>query len=244
MSGINLADKIVLITGAARRVGRALALSVAQAGATVIIHHSRSPTEAEEVRAEIDSLGSKAYILRADLSEPTQVASLIPQALVYGPLYALINSAAIFEPLTISSTDISAWERHLAINLTAPFLLSQAFFTNLAPGNEGRIINILDWRALRPSSDHLPYTISKAALAALTRSMAVALAPRITVNGLAFGAILPPNDGAELKGIIDNVPANRWANLDEVGQALIFLLTGPSYITGEILHVDGGRHLI
>jgi pteridine reductase len=74
--------------------------------------------------------------------------------------------------------------------------------------------------------------------------MAVALAPRITVNGLAFGAILPPSDGAELKGIIDNVPANRWANLDEVGQALIFLLTGPSYITGEILHVDGGRHLI
>lgn len=146
--------------------------------------------------------------------------------------------------MTISSTDISAWERHLAVNLTAPFLLSQAFFKNLAPGNEGRIINILDWRALRPSSDHLPYTISKAALAALTRSMAVALAPRITVNGLAFGAILPPSDGAELKGIIDNVPANRWANLDEVGQALIFLLTGPSYITGEILHVDGGRHLI
>ena len=244
MSGINLADKIVLITGAARRVGRALALSVAQAGATVIIHHSRSPTEAEEVRAEIDSMGSKAYILRADLSEPTQVASLIPQALVYGPLYALINSAAIFEPLTISSTDISAWERHLAVNLTAPFLLSQAFFTNLAPGNEGRIINILDWRALRPSSDHLPYTISKAALAALTRSMAVALAPRITVNGLAFGAILPPSDSTELKGIFDNVPANRWANPDEVGQALIFLLTGPSYITGEILHVDGGRHLI
>jgi pteridine reductase len=103
---------------------------------------------------------------------------------------------------------------------------------------------MLDWRALRPGPDHLPYTISKAALAALTRSLATALAPQITVNGLALGAILPPSDGANIGNILDNIPAHRWANLEEVGQALVFLLDGPTYVTGEILHVDGGRHLV
>jgi pteridine reductase len=132
----------------------------------------------------------------------------------------------------------------MMVNLTAPFLLSQAFASNVEPENHGRIVNILDWRALRPGADHFPYTISKAALTALTSSLAVALAPNITVNGLAFGAILPPSDGAETEKILENVPAGRWANLDEVGEALLFLLNGPSYITGEIIHLDGGRHLI
>jgi pteridine reductase len=115
---------------------------------------------------------------------------------------------------------------------------------SLRPEEEGQIINILDWRALRPSSDHFPYTISKAALAALTRSLAVALSPQITVNGLALGAILPPIDGKDSEELVQRIPAGRWADITEVGEALIFLLDGPSYITGEILHLDGGRHLI
>ncbi|HAD05618.1 MAG TPA: hypothetical protein DCE76_00485, partial [Anaerolineaceae bacterium] len=135
------------------------------------------------------------------------------------------------------------WQRHMNINLTAPFLLSQAFARQLN-GEEGCIVNILDWRALRPADDHLPYTISKAALAALTRSLAVALAPSITVNGIALGAILPPADGGDAESAIRDVPAGRWARAEEVGRALIFLLEGASYTTGEILHVDGGRHLI
>jgi pteridine reductase len=110
---------------------------------------------------------------------------------------------------------------------------------------KGRIVNILDWRALRPGADHFPYTISKAALAALTKSMAAALAPRIIVNGLALGAVLPPSDRpVDEDKIIKDVPARRWSEPGEVGEALIFLLSGPAYITGEIIHVDGGRHLI
>ncbi len=105
-------------------------------------------------------------------------------------------------------------------------------------------INILDWRALRPVDDHLPYTISKAALAALTRSLAVALAPEITVNGIALGAVLPPSDGGDVHQAVQSVPAGRWAHAEEVGRALIFLLSGATYTTGEIFHVDGGRHLI
>jgi len=103
---------------------------------------------------------------------------------------------------------------------------------------------LLDWRAMRPGSDHLPYTVSKSALAALTRSLAAALAPQITVNGLALGAILPPGNGEVHRDILNYVPAGRWASLEEVGQTLIFLLDGPAYITGEIIHVDGGRHLV
>ncbi|MCK5343151.1 MAG: SDR family oxidoreductase, partial [Candidatus Heimdallarchaeota archaeon] len=105
-------------------------------------------------------------------------------------------------------------------------------------------INILDWRSLRPGKDHFPYTISKAALASLTEAMAVALAPTISVNGIAFGAILPPSDGGNVESLIGNVPAGRWAEMEEVVKTVIFLLDGPEYITGEIIHLDGGRHLI
>ena len=132
----------------------------------------------------------------------------------------------------------------MRVNLSAPFLLSQRFAEAINPEAQGRIINILDWRALRPGADHLPYTISKAGLAALTRSLAIALAPNITVNGLAFGAILPPSDGGLTQDLLEFVPAKRWADLKEVDQALLFLLTGPSYINGEIIHLDGGRHLV
>jgi NAD(P)-dependent dehydrogenase (short-subunit alcohol dehydrogenase family) len=144
--------------------------------------------------------------------------------------------------LSLDQTTLEDWQRNIAINLTAPFLLSKAFARQAKDG--GRIVNILDWRALRPGADHFPYTISKASLAAMTRSLAVALAPDLPVNGLALGAILPPADGAANAEILKNVPMKRWAQEDEIEQALIFLLTCPAYITGEIIHVDGGRQLV
>lgn len=239
-----LAGKTVLITGAARRIGREMALGVARAGGNVILHHGRSSNEAKILQGEIESLGVQAHLLQADLADPRQAAEIIPRAAEYGRVYGLVNNAAIFEPLTLANTDLAAWERHMAINLTAPFLLCQAFARQVPQGEEGRIINILDWRALRPAADHLPYTISKAALAALTKSLAVALAPGITVNGLALGAILPPSDGEPTANLLSSVPAGRWAKIEEISQALVFLLTGPEYVTGEIIHLDGGRHLV
>jgi NAD(P)-dependent dehydrogenase (short-subunit alcohol dehydrogenase family) len=244
----SLTGKRVLITGAAQRIGRALALAAARDGADLVIHYRRSLGEAESLRAEIHNLGRRCDLLSADLSDPAQVAGLIPQALQAGPLYALVNNASLFAPLTWQQTDLANWNQHLMVNLTAPFFLSQSFARSLPEGETGRIVNLLDWRALRPGADHLPYTVSKSALAALTRSLAIALAPRITVNGLALGAALPPSDGSaqdeqQLKRILQDVPARRWAEIEEVGQALLFLLTGPAYITGEVLHLDGGRHL-
>jgi NAD(P)-dependent dehydrogenase (short-subunit alcohol dehydrogenase family) len=243
-TNFSLTGKTVLVTGGARRVGKALALAAAQAGADILIHHGHSAEEAEATRAEIEALGRKAMVLEADLADPAQVQALIERGNASGPLYGLVNSAAIFEKHSWDTTGLEDWNRHLMINLTAPFLLSQAFARQIGPDGNGRIINLLDWRALRPGADHLPYTISKAALAALTRSLAAALAPGITVNGLALGAILPPADGGANPAILASVPAGRWAHLNEVGQALVFLLAGPVYITGEIIHVDGGRHLI
>jgi NAD(P)-dependent dehydrogenase (short-subunit alcohol dehydrogenase family) len=241
---MSLTNKLVLITGAARRVGRQLTLAVANAGGDVVIHYGHSQAEAESLCGEVEALGRKATLLQADLNDPAQVESLVPTACQYGPLFALVNNAAIFESQTWQNATLEDWNRHLMVNLTVPFLLSQSFARLRLPEQTGRIINLLDWRALRPGADHLPYTISKSALAALTRSLAIALAPHITVNGLALGAILPPTDGATPPNILKNIPAGRWADLDEVGQALIFLLDGPSYITGEILHLDGGRHLV
>jgi NAD(P)-dependent dehydrogenase (short-subunit alcohol dehydrogenase family) len=240
----SLSGRTALITGAVRRLGYHMAITVARAGANVILHHAHSPKDADKVQHEIQEMGVSAGVVTADLSDTEQVQNMFHRALAYGPIDILINNAAIFEALDWKNTTLNTWQEHMNINLTAPFLLSQAFASAIPLDNHGRIINILDWRAERPGADHFPYNISKAGLAALTKSLAVALAPRITVNGLAFGAILPPSDGSSSDNIIKNVPARRWANLDEVSQSLLFLLTGPEYITGEIIHLDGGRHLI
>jgi NAD(P)-dependent dehydrogenase (short-subunit alcohol dehydrogenase family) len=241
---MSLSGKTVLITGAALRVGRSLALAIARAGGDVVVHFGKSRKAAEALQAEIEAIGRKAFLLQAELSETAQVADLVARAREFAPLFALVNNASIFEQLSWEETSLEQWNRTMMINLTAPFLLSQAFARSLEPDGNGRIVNMLDWRALRPGIGSLAYTISKSALAALTRSLAISLAPRINVNGLALGAILPPSDGAPAKIKIEQIPARRWADLAEVDQALIFLLDGPAYITGEIIHVDGGRHLV
>ena len=237
-----LNGKTILITGGARRIGKVFALACARAGADVIIHHGHSPEEAAATQEEISAMGRHAQVVQADLNDPSQVEGLLARINRSTPLHGLVNSAAIFEPLALEESTLEAWQRHLQINLTAPFLLSRAFARQATPGS--RIVNILDWRALRPGADHFPYTISKAALAAMTRSLAVALAPNVTVNGLALGAILPPSDGNSDPAILKNVPAGRWAQAKEVEQAFLFTLTCTPYITGEIIHLDGGRHLV
>ena len=238
---MNLKGKTILITGSARRIGRILALTVAKAGGDVIIHHNNSPDEAEGTKQEILALGQKATIIQADFSDPESIKEFISEVFSSQNLDGLVNNASVFSNLSWVDTQITQWNNHLSINLTAPFLLSQAFGKNISNDLDGRIVNILDWRAIHPGADHLPYTISKAGLAALTKSLA--LAPNITVNGIAFGAVLPPSDGGSAENILSSVPLSRWAEITEVEETLLFLLAGPKYITGEIIHLDGGRHL-
>lgn len=241
---MTLEGKNILITGGAVRLGRHLSLEMAKAGANVFLHFSNSAAKAQETAADILNLGKKAWLLQADLSNPLEADSLIEKACEIAPVDMLILNAAIFEPINLQMTNREIWQRHMEINLNAPFFISQAYFSKLAPEKKGRIITMLDWRALRPGIEHFPYSISKAGLAALTQSMARAMAPRVTVNGIALGAILPPSDGAPVDQIIQPVPMKRWAELDELSQTALFLLDGPEYITGEIIHLDGGRHLV
>lgn len=237
-------NNAILITGAAKRIGRHLAINLAKAGFDIIVHHGHSPEMAAEVVSQIQQLGRNAVALQADLSKPEKSTELFQNIAKISVVKSLINNASIFAPLTFQETTLDQWQDHMAINLTAPFLLAQAFLQQLPDDEKGHIINILDWRALRPGPDHFPYTISKAGLAALTQSLASSLAPRIRVNGIALGAILPPSDGGQSEKMLQNVPFARTGTLDEVAEAIIFLLTGPEYITGEIIHMDGGRHLI
>ena len=239
----DLKGKTILITGAAYRLGKVMALAAARAGADVIVHHGHSPVEAESTAEEVRALGRKARVLQADLADANAVKKLF-EAANQRPLYALVNSASVFTLGGLQMTTLTTWQENLNVNLTAPFLLSQAFIQAHTPGQSGRIINLLDWRALRPGRDHFAYTISKSAVAALTQATALAGAPDITVNAMALGAILPPANEPVNDEVLRNVPAKRWAELSELENTFLFLLNGPAYITGEIIHLDGGRHLV
>lgn len=240
----HLAGNTILITGGARRLGKVMALAAARCGADIIVHHAHSAADAEKVASQIRKLGRKAWILEADLSDQEQTQKLMQSAFALAPVTALINNAAIFKQVDLANTTVQDWTEHLQINLTAPFILGQAFSARYEAVQPGRIINILDWRALRPGKDHFPYTISKSALAAMTKSMALSLAPGIIVNGIALGAILPPGDEDFSPALIKNVPMQRWCKLEELEELIVWLLSSPAYITGEIIHLDGGRHLV
>jgi pteridine reductase len=240
----SLDGHVALITGAGRRLGKAFAGALASRGAALAVHFGRDSRGAEATVEEAQSLGVKAEAFQADLADAQAAGSLIERAVkTFGFVDILVNSAAVFEPLDVLSCSLESWQRHISINLTSPFILSQAFARE-RNGEPGSIVNILDWRALRPGPDHFPYTVSKAGLAAMTLSLAQGLAPSIRVNGLALGAILPPPGQVEkTEEPIDRVPLKRWGEVEEVTKALLFLIAGPGYVTGQILHVDGGRHL-
>jgi NAD(P)-dependent dehydrogenase (short-subunit alcohol dehydrogenase family) len=240
---MSLKGKTIIITGASRRIGRAMALAVAKSGGNVIIHHNSSPDQAAATKKEIENIGRSAEIIQADFTDPAATISIFEKIFKSQLIFGLVNNASIFVPLNWEDTQLDDWNQHLSINLTVPFLLSQSFRKSLSKQDSGRIVNILDWRAFRPGADHFPYTISKAGLAALTKSLAVSFAPQITVNGIAFGAILPPSDGGSLDNVLSEYPIPRWAELSEVEDTLLFLLTGPSYITGDTIHLDGGKIL-
>jgi len=238
-----LKDKKILITGASKRIGREFALAAAREGAFIFLHYSTSEEEARKTQQDIREAGGECERFQADFSDPQQAIPIFEKIFAAHEMHALVNNASIFMQNALRDATLHDWDVHHAINLTMPFLLTQTY-ANSPCSTSGRIINILDWRALRPGKDHFAYTISKAGLVALTEASALSLAPAFQVNGLALGAILPPSDGGETSNIIKQVPAGRWANLDELTRTFLFLLTAPQYITGEIIHVDGGRHLV
>jgi NAD(P)-dependent dehydrogenase (short-subunit alcohol dehydrogenase family) len=244
---MNLTNTVALVTGGAKRVGRALALALAERGCNVVIHYDRSEEAAQQTAQEIRAMDVSAWVISADLADPAAAQSLIPAAIQQaGRLDILFNNASIFLPEDFLSADLSTWEHTLRVNLTAPFVLSQAFAYALPTGRPGKIINLLDTIALRPQNHHFSYTISKVGLAGLTKAMAHALAGQnIQVNGIALGAILPNvnDDPAQFDRLAERIPARRTGSPADVVQAALYLLEA-DYVTGEIIHVDGGRHLV
>ncbi|NMC47500.1 MAG: SDR family oxidoreductase [Chloroflexi bacterium] len=238
-----LNGKTIFITGAAKRIGRELALVAAQEGANIILHYGNSKEEAFSTKSAIETLGVQCMLVQADFSDPEQGMHKLSPILSENKIDGLVNNASLFRQNHLLDASLTDWNTHFAVNLTIPFLLTQAY-ANSPVNHQGKIINMLDWRALRPGRDHFAYTISKAGLASLTEASALALAPNFQVNGLALGAILPPSDGGNSDTIINSVPAHRWADMEEVTDTFLFLLTAPAYLTGEIIHIDGGRHLV
>ncbi len=244
---MQLEGKVALITGSAKRVGRTLALALAEEGCHIVVHYGRSAADAEQTAADIRQAGRQAWTLSADLSDEAAVTGLVPAALQQaGRLDILINSAGIFPPEDFLAADAATWDRNMMINLKTPFLLSQAFARALPEGRQGKIITMLDALALRPANHHFSYTVSKYALRGLTEAMAHALAARnIQVNGMALGAILPNvnDDPALFQRLAARIPAGRTGSPQDVAQAMRYLLRDADYVTGEVIRVDGGRHL-
>ncbi len=237
--------KAALVTGAGRRIGSAIAWDLAQQGYAVALHYRRSKTEASALAARIREAGGRAVVLAADLSMEAEVQGLLPRAIrALGPIGLLVNNAAAFDYDDIFSADSESWEAHFKPNLWAPLVLSQAFADGLPDGEGGLLVNMIDSRVLNPTPRHLSYTVSKAALWSLTQSLAQALAPRVRVNAIGPGPVLPPSGQtqAQFESRCQRLPLRRPASLEEICAALRFLIAAKS-VTGQMLALDGGNHL-
>ena len=269
---MELRGKVAVVTGGAVRIGRAVCQALATEGMRVCVHYGRSHQAAKELVEELRRCGTDADCVQADLRRPVEAAHRVFEFASerFGQVHVLVNNAAIFEPSTWQSTTEELWERHVAINLKAPFFLSQQFASRLQ-AECGHIVNLVDWRAEHVSRGYLVYSLTKAGLASLTRLLALELAPTIQVNAVALGAILPPavprsksvqptnahlqetkmtcgpgstatERPAAQPRIVERIPLRKLGDLSEVTRAVLFLLKS-EFVTGEVLYVTGGEEL-
>ena len=235
----------ILITGAAKRIGRQLALDLAAAGHDIVIHCNTSRDAAEEVAGEIRTRGRKAFIVMGDLSRPEVPERLMADAVAgAGPITVLINNASVFEPDDVGEITLESWTGHLDTNLRAPIMLSQAFGRQLPKDRHGNIINIIDQRVWKLNPRFFSYTMSKTGLWTATRTLAQALAPRIRVNAIGPGPVLanvdqtPEDFAAECAA----TPLGRATLPQEIADAVRFIIDAPA-MTGQMIALDGGQHL-
>ena len=234
-----------LITGAGRRIGRALAEDLGRAGWSVAVHYHHSVEEAEEVVAAVTKNGGKAAAVQADLGDAASVAGLVPTAVkALGPLGCLINNASIFERDDIASATLESWNSHIAINLRAPFFLTQAFAAQVEGDARAAIVNLIDERVWHLTPHFASYTVSKTGLWTLTQTLAMALAPRIRVNAIGPGPTLPSpyQTQEQFNAQCAGMPLGHGTNPAEICAAVRFILSAPA-MTGQMIALDGGQHL-
>lgn len=238
-----VAHKTALVTGAARRIGRAIALALAGRGMNIIVHYSQSRHEAESLGAALRTAGVQAWLVKADLRDRHAAAELLTRAAAQaGPIDVLINNAAIFPADRVTDFSAEALDLSLQLNTFAPLWIAREF---AAQTNSGAIVNLLDSRVAGHDTAHATYTLSKKMLAELTALLALSLAPGIRVNAVAPGLILPP-PGADLAYLEQrqrHVPLARYGSPEQVSDAVCFCVTN-TFVTGQVIFVDGGSHLL
>ncbi len=245
-----------LVTGAARRLGRAMALYLAQRGHDIAIHYATSSQSAEALAEEVEALGRKAVCLRADLLDEAQLAPLVVDSAreLGGPLSVLVNNASIFEQDSIATATRESWDRHMMSNLRAPFVLTQAFAAQCPapekdaagePVAQGLVVNMIDQKVRKLTPQHMTYSIAKIGLWAFTKMAAQELGPRVRVNAIGPGPTLQAadQDAAEYLHSRESTVLQRGANLSDITAALGFFLDAPA-VTGQLLCIDGGQHLV
>jgi NAD(P)-dependent dehydrogenase (short-subunit alcohol dehydrogenase family) len=234
-----------LVTGAARRIGRALALTAAEAGYDVAVHHRGPADEAEALAFEIRTMGRKAAAVSAELADDTETVALVGRAAQsLGPVTLLINNASVFWDDRIETLTRASWDAHVETNLWAPIRLSQAFAAELPQGAEGLILNILDQRVLKPNPQFFSYGLSRSALWAATKVLAQALSPRIRVNAIGPGPTLPSihQTDASFAAEAVNTPLQRRSSPEDIAAAARYLIEARQ-VTGQMIAVDAGQHL-
>jgi NAD(P)-dependent dehydrogenase (short-subunit alcohol dehydrogenase family) len=234
-----------LVTGAGRRIGRAIALDLAAHGIGVGIHYHRSEAEAQEVVAAVKAKGGRAVALRADLGREAETGTLVRRlADSLGPPGLLVNNASLFERDDALTATRASWDAHLEANLRAPFVLSQEFARHLPADKAGLIVNMLDQRVWNVTPHFTSYTVSKGGLWTITQTLALALAPRVRVNAIGPGPVMPSarQTQAQFDRQVGSVPLQRSARLEEICAAIHFMIAATS-MTGQMIALDGGQHL-
>ncbi|MFO1185054.1 MAG: SDR family oxidoreductase [Bauldia sp.] len=234
-----------LITGSARRIGRAIAADLARHGWNLALHVRRSTPEADSLVADVAAAGGRSVVIAADLADLGEAPGLLASANDHlGPLILLVNNAAMFEPDAIGDLDPELWQRQMTVNLAAPVFLADAFARQLPAKSEGNIVNLIDQRVLRPTPRFLSYQLSKSALLAATVSMAQALAPRIRVNAIGPGPTLRSSrqTPADFARQVEALPLRRPPDLADFGRTVRYLVENRS-VTGQMIALDGGQHL-
>ena len=236
---------VALVTGGAKRIGRAIALRLAHEGYAVAVHCRRSRREAEDVKAAIKGAGGRAEVVAADLADAEAVGRLLAEAgAALGAVTLLVNNASLFEPDEVQTLESELWERQLAVNLRAPAFLVRDFARQLPEGQDGAVVNILDQRVWKPNPQFFCYTFAKAALLTATRTMAQALAPRVRVNAVGPGPTLAGSRQTEedFARQCAALPLRQHPTPEDIAEAVVFLAKARS-VTGQMLAVDGGQHL-
>lgn len=239
------ATATALVTGGAKRIGRALVEDLAAHGFAVAIHCNRSRAEGDALAAQINQAGGRAAVVGADLTDMDAVGGLISQAeAALGPISLLVNNASLFEDDSVLDFDWRAWDRHFAVHVKAPALLAQNFARALPEGQEGLIVNIIDQRVWRPTPRYFSYALSKSTLWTATQMMAQALGPRIRVNGIGPGPTLKNvrQDDSDFDAQVEGLILKRGPQLSEFGATIRYLWEARS-VTGQMIALDGGQHL-